>query len=110
MDRTSAVRSQQGESWSFVRLFILILCKPNQDRVLATCDENGLEYVTDGTNFQPEVTLRNAIRQMLKNEEAYGSGETVSIIEIIYHHIVQKNAAGKRVPNGFTTCGYKKTA
>jgi hypothetical protein len=66
--------------------------------------------VTDGTNFQPEVTLRNAIRQMLKEEEAYGSGETVSSIEIIYHHIIQRNAAGERFPNGFTACRHKKTA
>ena len=36
-----------------------------QDRVLATCEEHGLEYVTDETNFQPEVTLRNAVRHAL---------------------------------------------
>jgi hypothetical protein len=36
-----------------------------QDRVLATCDEHGLDYAIDETNFQPEVTLRNAIRHAL---------------------------------------------
>ncbi|KIK58145.1 hypothetical protein GYMLUDRAFT_202578 [Collybiopsis luxurians FD-317 M1] len=38
-----------------------------KDRLLATCEENGLPYVTDTTNFQPEVTLRNAIRKWLAN-------------------------------------------
>ncbi|KAG5654109.1 hypothetical protein H0H81_007161 [Sphagnurus paluster] len=37
------------------------------DRILATCEENKLEYVTDPTNFQPEVTLRNAIRHEILN-------------------------------------------
>lgn len=36
-----------------------------QDRILATCEENNLDYLTDSTNFQPHVTLRNAIRQVL---------------------------------------------
>ena len=39
----------------------------DQDRILATCYENGLEYVEDPTNFQPELTLRNALRYMLAN-------------------------------------------
>lgn len=33
--------------------------------MLATCEEHGLEYVTDKTNFQPEVTFRNAVRHAL---------------------------------------------
>jgi tRNA(Ile)-lysidine synthase len=37
-----------------------------QDRILATCDENYLPFVTDPTNFQPHITLRNAVRQMLE--------------------------------------------
>ncbi|KAJ6531608.1 PP-loop family-domain-containing protein [Mycena vulgaris] len=36
-----------------------------KDRILATCEEHNIEYVTDHTNFQPELTLRNAIRYML---------------------------------------------
>ncbi|KAF5349460.1 hypothetical protein D9757_012430 [Collybiopsis confluens] len=38
-----------------------------KDRLLATCEEEGLPYVTDLSNFQPEVTLRNAIRKWLAN-------------------------------------------
>ncbi|KAF9645300.1 hypothetical protein BDM02DRAFT_3189838 [Thelephora ganbajun] len=36
-----------------------------QDRVFATCDEHGLNHVTDETNFQPEVTLGNAVSHSL---------------------------------------------
>ncbi|KAJ4469088.1 PP-loop family-domain-containing protein [Lentinula edodes] len=39
-----------------------------KDRLLATCEENKLSYVTDETNFQPELTLRNALRQWLAND------------------------------------------
>lgn len=62
----------------------------NQDRILATCAENGLEYVTDATNFQPELTLRNAIRQRLKEEEAYGSGATVRIMYLFSTTLLTK--------------------
>ncbi|TFK30095.1 tRNA-lysidine synthetase [Coprinopsis marcescibilis] len=34
-----------------------------KDAILATCEARGLEYVTDQTNFQPDLTIRNAIRQ-----------------------------------------------
>ncbi|KAF7304895.1 ATP-bind-3 domain-containing protein [Mycena kentingensis (nom. inval.)] len=38
-----------------------------KDRLLATCDEHNLEYITDPTNAQPEITLRNAIRTLINN-------------------------------------------
>ncbi|KAJ7024283.1 PP-loop family-domain-containing protein [Mycena alexandri] len=37
----------------------------SKDRILATCEENELEYITDSTNFQPDLTLRNALRALL---------------------------------------------
>ncbi|KAH7107612.1 PP-loop family-domain-containing protein [Auriculariales sp. MPI-PUGE-AT-0066] len=33
--------------------------------ILATCEQHGLEYVTDSTNFQPDITRRNAVRHFL---------------------------------------------
>jgi tRNA(Ile)-lysidine synthase TilS/MesJ len=36
-----------------------------KERILATCEENNLEYIDDSTNFQPELTIRNAIRHLL---------------------------------------------
>jgi tRNA(Ile)-lysidine synthase TilS/MesJ len=50
---------------------------PNmQSRVLATCEEHGLDYVIDETNFQPEITLRNAVRDTL----AAGDTSDVSVL------------------------------
>jgi tRNA(Ile)-lysidine synthase TilS/MesJ len=40
-----------------------------QDRILATCDLHKIRYVVDRTNFQPDLTLRNAIRHMIANNE-----------------------------------------
>ncbi|KAK0196573.1 PP-loop family-domain-containing protein [Armillaria mellea] len=40
-----------------------------KDRLLATCESNQLEYVIDPTNFQPSLTLRNAIRGFLASGE-----------------------------------------
>jgi len=49
---------------------------PNmQSRVVATCEEHGLDYVTDETNFQPEITLRNTVRDAL----AAGDTSDVSV-------------------------------
>ncbi|KAH9832976.1 uncharacterized protein C8Q71DRAFT_713662 [Rhodofomes roseus] len=36
-----------------------------KDRILATCDRNALRYAIDKTNFQPSLTMRNAIRHAL---------------------------------------------
>ncbi|KII89083.1 hypothetical protein PLICRDRAFT_40724 [Plicaturopsis crispa FD-325 SS-3] len=46
----------------------------SKDRILATCDEHRLEYVTDQTNFQPELTLRNAVRHMLSGKDLSRNG------------------------------------
>ncbi|KAJ7461573.1 PP-loop family-domain-containing protein [Mycena latifolia] len=47
------------------RWIVRPLLEVSKDRLLATCEENKLEYTTDKTNFQPQLTLRNAIRYML---------------------------------------------
>jgi len=75
----------------------------NQDRILATCAENGLEYVTDPTNFQPDVTIRNAIRQMLKEEEARGSGATVCI-RVRPGYFAHASTARQQYNNNTTSC------
>ena len=40
-----------------------------KERILATCEANKLDYVNDPTNFQPDLTVRNAIRHCLESEE-----------------------------------------
>lgn len=51
---------------NFTTLKPFVLTVP-QDRILVTCEKNELEYITDATNFQPHLTLRNALRQVLAN-------------------------------------------
>ena len=41
----------------------------SKDRILATCEANKLEYVNDPSNFQPDFTIRNAIRRCLDSAE-----------------------------------------
>ncbi|KAG6862089.1 hypothetical protein C0995_007219 [Termitomyces sp. Mi166 len=48
------------------RWIVRPLLDVTKDRILATCETNKLEYVTDPTNFQPDITLRNAIRHEIK--------------------------------------------
>ena len=47
---------------------------PLQDRILETCHFHRIHYVLDPTNFQPDLTLRNAIRHVLDiNEQKHYS-------------------------------------
>ncbi|KAI0705901.1 PP-loop family-domain-containing protein [Cytidiella melzeri] len=41
----------------------------SKDRILATCEANGIDYVMDPSNFQPDATLRNYIRRTLATRE-----------------------------------------
>ncbi|PPQ74812.1 hypothetical protein CVT24_003682 [Panaeolus cyanescens] len=43
-----------------------------KDRILATCDANQLDYVNDPTNFQPSLTIRNAIRDAVARGNVLG--------------------------------------
>ena len=52
--------------------------------MLATCDEHELDYVTDETNFQPDITLRNAVRHALAGGDISG----VSIFLIIIPFLI----------------------
>lgn len=44
------------------RWIVRPLLDVSKDRILATCEANRLEYNIDETNFQPHLTLRNALR------------------------------------------------
>lgn len=62
------------------------LLEVSKDRILATCDEHKLDYVVDSTNFQPELTLRNAIRKAVEDRDVapitrFDSSLTVDTIE-----------------------------
>ncbi|KAI0317577.1 hypothetical protein OF83DRAFT_1243578 [Amylostereum chailletii] len=47
------------------RWIVRLLLPVSKDRILATCEEHKLNYVNDPTNFQPDLTPRNAIRHAL---------------------------------------------
>ncbi|KAG5350437.1 tRNA(Ile)-lysidine synthase [Termitomyces sp. J132] len=48
------------------RWIVRPLLDVSKDRILATCEANNLQYVVDQTNFQPGITLRNAIRHEIQ--------------------------------------------
>ncbi|KAF8077744.1 PP-loop family-domain-containing protein [Lyophyllum atratum] len=54
------------------RWIVRPLLAVGKERILATCEENNLEYVTDATNFQPSATLRNAIRHIIHRPHVDG--------------------------------------
>ncbi|KAH9079569.1 PP-loop family-domain-containing protein [Lactarius deliciosus] len=45
------------------------LLEVSKDRILETCHLHHIHYVLDRTNFQPELTLRNALRHVLASRE-----------------------------------------
>jgi len=60
-----------------------------QDRILATCELHDIRYVLDPTNFQPDLTLRNAIRHVLVNNEKKRDSALVPVVRLspLYDHI-----------------------
>ncbi|KAL4741970.1 PP-loop family-domain-containing protein [Aspergillus similis] len=54
-----------------------------KSRLLTTCHENGIPYVTDPTNFDPTLTPRNAIRSLLASNSLPRALRTESILSLI---------------------------
>ncbi|CAK5277246.1 unnamed protein product, partial [Mycena citricolor] len=71
------------------RWMIRPLLDVSKDRILATCAEENLEYVTDSTNFQPELTIRNSIRKLLSLNTLDSTALGTDIPEHIQEHIDQ---------------------
>ncbi|TCD70932.1 hypothetical protein EIP91_000838 [Steccherinum ochraceum] len=65
-------REDNGLTWmgaqGMNRYIVRPLLGVSKDRILATCEANGLQYVTDPTNSQPDITVRNYIRNVLREE------------------------------------------
>ncbi|KAG6335031.1 hypothetical protein ID866_4057 [Astraeus odoratus] len=76
--------SKVGHSFISNPTVTLTLAK---DRILATCEAHALDYVNDPTNFQPGVTLRNAVRQALDADSFHAGGplpsDMVDSLEIV---------------------------
>lgn len=66
MDCSASSFGRKGELSIYTFDTTALLIRVFQDRILATCEENNLDYVNDPTNFQPQLTIRNAIRHVIK--------------------------------------------
>ncbi len=65
-----------------------------QDRILATCIENALDYVQDPTNFQPELTIRNAIRQKISQKTPIQFPDDVTQVLRTIHQAAKDSQLG----------------
>lgn len=78
-----------------------------KDRLIATCQENNLDYVEDATNFNPALTPRNAVRAVLAGREEVNVLPEADVRSI--HNVIDKAKsmalASQRVepPIGTTT-------
>ncbi|KAG6844136.1 hypothetical protein H0H87_009523 [Tephrocybe sp. NHM501043] len=72
-----------------------------KERILATCDANGLEYVTDPTNFEPAITLRNAIRHEIQQAKEHTRPQTPSPMmpREIVERLMTLEITAKNLPN-----------
>ncbi|RDW62956.1 tRNA lysidine(34) synthetase [Aspergillus mulundensis] len=52
-------------------------------RLLATCHENNVPYVSDPTNFDPTLTPRNAIRSLLASKSLPRALQNESVLSLI---------------------------
>ncbi|PFH54140.1 hypothetical protein AMATHDRAFT_135540 [Amanita thiersii Skay4041] len=70
MNQTDGVNSLGWTGYEGMNKWIIRpLLEVSKDRILATCHANGLKYATDTSNFQPHITIRNAIRALLRSED-----------------------------------------
>ncbi|KAE8350613.1 PP-loop family-domain-containing protein [Aspergillus coremiiformis] len=65
----------------------ILICRPllsfPKSRLLATCHENHIPYVSDPTNFDPTLTPRNAIRTLLSSNQLPKALQSPSILSLI---------------------------
>jgi tRNA(Ile)-lysidine synthase len=58
------------------------LLRFSKARILATCKANDIHFVSDPTNFNPQLTLRNAVRYLLTNYKLPRALSRDSILKI----------------------------
>ncbi|KAL1762114.1 PP-loop family-domain-containing protein, partial [Schizophyllum commune] len=83
------------------RWIVRPLLPVSKDRILATCDEHKLEYVVDSTNFQPDLTLRNAIRKAVEERNVvpvYISGSIERFDPSLTKSAIEDRLSGLDIP------------
>lgn len=65
----------------------LLLHRPllqfSKSQLVKTCQEHNIEYVTDMTNFDPTLTMRNAVRHMRGNYKLPRALQTKSMLQLM---------------------------
>ncbi|KAJ5713297.1 uncharacterized protein N7483_010478 [Penicillium malachiteum] len=65
----------------------VFVCRPllscSKTRLLATCHENNIPYVSDPTNFDPTLTPRNAVRSLISSNSLPLALQGPRILELI---------------------------
>ncbi|KAL4890204.1 hypothetical protein BDV59DRAFT_209836 [Aspergillus ambiguus] len=66
----------------------ILICRPLLDfpktRLLATCHDHHIPYVSDPTNFDPTLTPRNAIRSLISSDKLPRALHSRSILSLIH--------------------------
>ncbi|KAG6909606.1 hypothetical protein DXG01_016388, partial [Tephrocybe rancida] len=71
-----------------------------QDRILATCEANNIAYVTDATNFEPSITLRNAIRHEIQSSRENKPQKPLSMLpRDIVERLMMLETTAKTLPD-----------
>ncbi|KAL5364103.1 hypothetical protein BJX96DRAFT_129165 [Aspergillus floccosus] len=86
-DSTSTVAGDTRASPVLMSSGGILICRPLLDfpkaRLLATCHENNVPYVSDPTNFDPTLTPRNAIRSLISARKLPRALQAPSILSLI---------------------------
>ncbi|KDR73559.1 hypothetical protein GALMADRAFT_228003 [Galerina marginata CBS 339.88] len=102
-DRKQGDANQQFGIEEMKRWIVRPLLTVGKDRILATCEEHKLDYVNDPTNFQPQLTIRNAIRHVTGKGGAAGlTAEDPCFAEFpapIAKQLARINVAGANEPS-----------
>lgn len=65
----------------------IFLCRPllsfHKESLVATCKENNVPFVDDPTNFDPTLTVRNAIRSLLSSNSLPRALQPPSVLSLI---------------------------
>lgn len=73
----------------------IFLCRPllstHKKDLVATCKENNIPFVDDPTNYDPTLTVRNAIRSLLRSKSLPRALQPPSILSLIRsnHRLLQ---------------------
>ncbi|KDQ19791.1 hypothetical protein BOTBODRAFT_152287 [Botryobasidium botryosum FD-172 SS1] len=75
-----------------------------KDRILCTCEAHDLPFIEDKTNFQPEITFRNAVRSVISGGVS-APFFLIEVSETISKSIARMTSSGKTLIPGSEDLG-----